>query len=133
MSVHTSSSIRKLCSQLSVRHLEKLSRNKKLHDPKCPIEDLFKQINKTVEFAATGNNRYTPLHVVTIAYQLIVNTGNVLDDYRDWNRKQETDKTWDTFISNFTIAHMEIRDNDQSNICGGYQAQPNTATYQQSS
>ena len=48
---------------------------KKSYNPNLPIDNLFEQVNDAVEYAAAGNTPYTLLQIVTIAYQLVFNTG----------------------------------------------------------
>ena len=48
---------------------------KKPYNLNLPVENLFKQVNYAVEYAAAVNTPYTPLQIVTTAYQLVFNTG----------------------------------------------------------
>ena len=45
------------------------------YDANFLIGGLIDQVEGTVEYAASGNTPYTPLQVVSIAYQLLFQTG----------------------------------------------------------
>jgi hypothetical protein len=52
-----------------------------------PIETLFKQIEDGVCYANAGMQPYMEAQYVNIAFLLIVNTGAILDAFRDWQRR----------------------------------------------
>ena len=86
------------------------------YDPNLPIESLFEQIDAAVEFAAAGSNPYTTLQIVSTAYQLVVDTGIFLNDYRDWKSKAVADKTWPNFQIHFTETHLEMRESQYADL-----------------
>ncbi len=80
------------------------------YDVNLPIETLFKQIENAIDYASAGNTPYTPAQVLTIAYQILFQTGIFADDCRDWKRQTEAYKTWPQFKIDFTRAHQEYRE-----------------------
>jgi hypothetical protein len=52
-----------------------------------PIETLFKQIEDVVRYANAGAQPYTEAQYGNIAFLLILNTGAIPDDCRDWQRR----------------------------------------------
>ena len=53
---------------------------KKDYDANLPIKSLFDQIDTAVEYAAAGGAPYTSEQIVTIAFQLVFQTGLFPDD-----------------------------------------------------
>ena len=49
--------------------IENNARQKTAYDVNQPIERIFEQIDDAVEYADAGHNPYTPLQVVTNAFQ----------------------------------------------------------------
>jgi len=80
------------------------------YDVNLPIETLFRQIENAIDYASAGNNAYTPTQVLTIAYQVIFETGLFADDCKDWKRQPVNHKTWPQFKIDFTRAHQEYRE-----------------------
>ena len=68
-------------------------RLKTAYDVNQPIERLFEQIEDAVEYADAGHNPYTPLQVVTNAFQLVFQTCLFVQDCKDWKRTRPDDKT----------------------------------------
>ena len=67
------------------------------YDPNEPIENIYKQVEKAVEYASVGDTPYTPLQVISTTYQLIFNTRLFADDYKIWKRKATATKNWAEF------------------------------------
>ena len=80
------------------------------YDANHPIETLVDQVDNAVEYAAAGDTPYTPQQVVSIAFQLVYQTGLFLDDCKIWKRKDAADKTWSNFKSFFATAHQDWRE-----------------------
>ena len=55
--------------------IENDARLKTAYDVNQPIERLFEKIEDAIEYANEGHNPYTPLQVVTNAFQLVFHTG----------------------------------------------------------
>ena len=79
------------------------------YNPALPIETLFHQIEVAVEFAEDDNRPYEKTQVISRAYLLILRTGLYQEACRDWDKKLEPDKTWNTFKIFFTTAHRDLR------------------------
>ena len=60
--------------------IENDARLKKAYDVIQPIKRLFRKIDDAVGYADTGHNPYTPLQVVTNAFQLVFLTGMFVQD-----------------------------------------------------
>jgi hypothetical protein len=80
------------------------------YDVNLPIESFFRQIEMAIDYASAGNTPYTPAQVLTIAYQIIFQTGIFADDCRNWKRQPVAYKTWPQFKIDFTRAHQEYRE-----------------------
>jgi hypothetical protein len=80
------------------------------YDVNLPIETLFRQVENAVDYAAAGGTPYSPAQVLTIAYQIIFQTGIFADDCREWKRRDAAYKTWPQFKTDFTRAHQEYRE-----------------------
>ena len=94
---------------------------KKQYDANFPIESLFDQIDTAVEYAAAGGAPYTPEQIVTIAFQLVFQTGLFPDDCKLWKRRPVGDKTYAHFKTYFTEAHLELRESQTTTQAGGFQ------------
>jgi hypothetical protein len=82
-----------------------------------PIKTLFQQIENTIDYASAGNTPYTPAQVLTIAYQILFQTGLFADNCRDWKRQPDAYETWPQFKINFTQAHQEYRKSQVTMPC----------------
>ena len=60
---------------------------KKAYDPNLLIENIFEQVNDTVEYLAAGNTPFTPLKIVTTAYQIIFNTGVFGTEFKNGGKR----------------------------------------------
>lgn len=89
---------------------------KKAYDPNLPIEVLFDQIDRGIDFAAAGKSPYTNNQILYIAVNLIQTTGVFPEAYREWNRKVDEDKTYARFKQFMATAHLEFR---QSQLTSG--------------
>ena len=59
-------------------------RMKTKYDPAHPMDVLFKQIDDSVEFAATGNAPFTARQIVNTAFLLVFATGAYKDECKAW-------------------------------------------------
>jgi hypothetical protein len=73
------------------------------------IETLFKQIEDGVRHANAGAQPYMEAQYVNIAFVLILNTGAIPDDCRDWQRRTTMNQTWADFRREFAWAQREQR------------------------
>jgi hypothetical protein len=74
-----------------------------------PIETLFKQIDDGDRYDNAGAQPYTEAQCVNIAFLLILNTGAILDAFRDWQRRTHMSQTWAEFCREFARAQREQR------------------------
>ena len=63
--------------------IENDARLKTAYNVNQPIESLFEQIKDVVEYADSCHNPYTPLQVVTNAFQIVFQTGMFVQDCKD--------------------------------------------------
>jgi hypothetical protein len=59
-----------------------------------PIETLFKNIEDGVNYANAGMQPYMEANHVNIAFLLILSTGAIPDDCRDWECCNPVNQTW---------------------------------------
>jgi hypothetical protein len=74
-----------------------------------PIETLFKKIEDGVRYANAGAQPYMEAKYVSIAFLLILNTGEIPDACRDWQRRTTMNQTWAEFRREFARAQREER------------------------
>jgi hypothetical protein len=72
-----------------------------------PIETLFKQIEDGVRYANAGAQPYMEAQYVNIAFLLILNTGEIPDACRHWQRRTPMNQTWADFCREFAWAKRE--------------------------
>ena len=96
-------------------------RFKKPFDPNQPFETLVEQIDDATDYAIAGGSPYTVSQIVSNAYNLVFNTGMFPEACREWRLKPEADKTWETFKTDFAVAHIDLRNLRHTSQTGGYQ------------
>jgi hypothetical protein len=106
------------------------TRLKASYDANLPIETIFDQVEKAVEFAVAGDSPYPPVQVVNAAFQLFFQTGLFADDCKAWKRKDAGDKIWPAFKTFFSEAHKEWRQSQATTAGTGYSSSANSV-YQQ--
>lgn len=89
-------------------------------DASQPIETLFEQVEDAVNLTAAAQAPYTPEQIVAYAYNTIFQTGLFPDACRDWRRRPANEKTWVQFKIDFTIAHQEFKETQQTTRSAGY-------------
>jgi hypothetical protein len=72
-----------------------------------PIVTRFKQIEDGVRYANAGAPPCTEAQYVNIAFLLILNTGEIPDACRDWQRRTPMNQTWADFRREFARAQRE--------------------------
>ena len=89
-----------------------------------PIERLFEKIEDAVEYGYAGHNPFTPLQVVTNAFQLVFQTVIFVQDCKYWKRTTPDDKTWANFKTFFATAHQEWRESQATTSGNMYSTAP---------
>jgi hypothetical protein len=74
-----------------------------------PIETLLKKIENGVHYANAGMQPYIEAHYVNISFLLILNTGDIPDACRYWQRRNPVNQTWAYFRREFARAQGEQR------------------------
>jgi hypothetical protein len=87
------------------------ARLKESYDPNQPPEFLIQHVQDAVDYAAHANCPYSPEQVVTVAYNLVSQTGCFDHDLKDWRAKPDTAKTWPDFKTFFTERHQDWTQN----------------------
>ena len=78
------------------------------YDVITPIENLFAQIDDAIEFADIGNSGFTNIQIITTAYLMIFQTGQLEKACEEWDSKAIIDKIWANFKINFCAAHQRF-------------------------
>ena len=92
------------------------------YDVNLPIETLYKRIEECVQYAAAGNTPFTAAQVVSTAFRTVQKTGMFTDDCKIWKRLPALNKTWAQFKIDFTAAHNELREEQQTTRGAGFHA-----------
>ena len=92
------------------------------YDANHPVENLFDQVENAVNYAAAGNTTYSPEQVVTISFQLVLQTGLFLGDCKTWKRLPAASKKLATFKIFFATAHQEWRESQVTTAGAGFQS-----------
>ena len=85
------------------------SRMKTSYDISTPIQNLFTQIDDAIEYAVNGNAAFTAPFILTTAYVLVYQTGELTKACEEWDDKPAAHKTWDAFKTHFTTAHQRFK------------------------
>ena len=104
--------------------IENNARLKTAYDVNQPIKRLFEKIEDDVEYVDAGHNHYTPLQVVTNAFQIVFQIGMFVQDCKDWKRTTPGDKTWANFKTFFATAHQEWRESQATTSGNMYGTAP---------
>jgi hypothetical protein len=65
----------------------------------------FSSIQDGRSDAQAGQHPYGAQYIINITYALILNTGVHGDAYKEWEKDDILDKTWDSFKTHFTTEH----------------------------
>jgi hypothetical protein len=84
------------------------------YDPNQPIETLFQQIQDARAFAVAGNQPYSAVMIINVAYTLVFNTGLFPDACRAWQSRATAVKMWPQSKLDFATAHREFRLTNQT-------------------
>ena len=71
-------------------------------------EEFIEQIEGNQETVAV-QNPYSPAQIVSMAYANIDKCGLYQNDFRNWSRKTQIDKTWGNFKAHFSLAFKGTR------------------------
>jgi len=85
-----------------------------------PTETFFKRIEECVQYAAAGNTPFTAAQVVSTTFRTTQKTGMFTDECKICKRLPMPEKTWAQFKIDFTLAHSEIRESQQTMRGGGF-------------
>ena len=91
-------------------------------DANHPIETLINQVENPFEYAAARNTPYSYEQVVSIAFQLVFQTGLFPDDCKIWKRQAPELKTRPGFKAFFATAHQEWHESLLSTAGAGFQS-----------
>lgn len=83
------------------------ARMKAPYDANDPPELLIQQVQDGVDYAAHADCPYSPEQVVTIAYNLVNQTGIFDQDLKDWRARPGHTKTWPDFKVFFIERHQD--------------------------
>ena len=87
----------------------------------------FVEQNEWNQEAVAVQNPYYPAQIFSMAYANIDKCGLYQDDFRDWSRKPQSDKTWVNFKTHFARAFKETRISSKTSRTEGYVAQVHAA------
>jgi len=90
------------------------------YDVNLPTEKFFKRIEECVQHAAAGNTPFTAAKVVSTAFRTIQKTGMFTDECKIWKHLPTAEKTWAQLKIDFTLAHSEIRESQQTTRGGDF-------------
>ena len=83
-------------------------------DVSLPIGTMYDQFEDAVELVDAGQTPYIAPQFVTIAYSLVLGTGQLKEVCRDWKRTLAPRKTWANFKMDFGLAFQELRESQQT-------------------
>ena len=91
-------------------------------DPSQPLDTFFARIEECRELAAAGNTPYTAQQILATAYQALFASGAYADGCKEWRRKEEQDKTWESFKTHFAAEYLDLKENQIHTSGTAYQA-----------
>ena len=80
------------------------------YDTSTPILKLFAKAQEYQKYASVFGDRVTPMHFMTIIYNILRKTGKYNSPLQKWNEKAETDKTWENFKNHFRQASTVMKE-----------------------
>ena len=60
-----------------------------------------------MELVDSGITPYTPEQIINIAFNLIFDTGQFVDDFKIWKPHPAVDRTWGHFKVHYSFAHKK--------------------------
>jgi len=92
------------------------------YDVNLPIETFFKRIEECVQYTAAGSTPFAAAQVASTAFRSIQKTGMFTDECKIWKRLPTPEKTRAQLKIDFTLAHNELRESQQTTRGGGFHA-----------
>jgi hypothetical protein len=81
-----------------------------VYNTQLPINIVFNAIKDYVDFADLANQTLTSSQTIAKAYVILNKTRHFKNDITAWNRRPETEKTWEGFKTHFRRAHQDFRE-----------------------
>ena len=81
-----------------------------VYNTQLPINIGFNAVEDCVDFADLVNQTLTSNQTIAKAYVILNKTRRFKNDITAWNRRPETDKTWEGFKTHFRRAHQDFRE-----------------------
>ena len=103
-----------------------LENDKKMRDPldpSQPLDTFFARMEECRELAAAGNTPYTAAQILSTAYQALFSSGAYSDGCKEWRRKPEEEKNWESFKAHFAAEYLDLRENQAHTAGAAYQLQ----------
>ena len=85
-------------------------------DPNDPMDLLFAEIDELADIYVLQRNEMSEKQLIEIAYVIIERAKVFKKDLRDWNKKDENDKSWVNFKNHFREAQQELRNSGDLTI-----------------
>ena len=87
-----------------------------------PIETLYKRVEEYVQYSAAANTPFADPHIFSSASRLIQKTGMSTEDCKAWKKRPAIEKTWTQLRIDFTRAHIELRETQDTSSTSGFHA-----------
>ena len=94
-------------------------------DQNTPVQIIIRQIELGKEFAADAGQPYSDPQALTIANNLFAGKHLYYDAVKEWNKKDDDDKTWVNFKKHYIQAQKEIKQNKTMEDAGYHGANAN--------
>jgi hypothetical protein len=98
--------------RVSMQMLE--DRDNELHNmvynTQLPIDIVFNTVEDYVDCADLAHQTLTSSQTITKAYVILNKTRRFKNDITAWNRRPETEKTWEGFKTHFRRTHQDFRE-----------------------
>ena len=82
-----------------------------------PLKSLIERLNECADFSIAAREPVSETQLVSIAYQLVVETGKYPEECRAWRKQDE--KSWTAFKDHFIEAQADLIERQQTSIQGG--------------
>jgi hypothetical protein len=97
-----------------------------VYNTQLPINIVFNAVEDYVDFADLANQTLTSSQTIAKAYVILNKTRCFKNDITAWNRRPETEKTWEGFKTHFRRAHQDFRETTDVTLEDS-ELQPNNA------
>jgi hypothetical protein len=85
-----------------------------------PLEVLIAQVEDAVAYAVAGNQGYTNMQIVNLAYSLILATGQFEVACREWRLLPIANRTWPNWKVHFAAAYNDLRESAVTSKAAGF-------------